>query len=432
MADTSRIKELRTALEEKHRDLTGMSGSWKSEDGVVGGGLVISPEEHAKFTKTAAEAKQIRSLLEAETLTGELGEYLTAPAADPASTKDFGVDAVATKSLSDVFIDSDEYKSAKELGFNRRGTITANAPEGLSITHFGQKDISRLSGGTVAVDTFGRPQHIGLQEKAVRQFHVRDLFPKATTRSPLLYGVRETGYTTGADQVTQRNVGDTDWSTKPSSTISFTPVQFPVATIAHHITVHRQVLEDEPRLRSFIEGRMVDGVMYREDTEMLFGAGGAEKITGIFNTTGVQTYSGLWSDKKSVQVRRSATQAFLAEYEPSGVVVHPTDFEEIEVEETDDGAFRVAISVAVGAEKRLWRLNVVETTAMTAGSFLVGAFGMGAMVYDREMVSVQASTEHATNFTQNLVTILCEERVALEVSRPESFVAGTFTDYVTS
>lgn len=432
MADKSRIKELREALEAKHRDLTGMSGSWKSEDGVEGGGLVISSEEHAKFTKTAAEAKQIRSLLEAEMTADELGSFLNDPAGDPVASSDFGASAVATKSLSDIFLESDEYQEAKNLGFNRRGTITANAPEGLSITQFGTKDISRLSGGTVAVDTFGRPQHVGLQEKAVRQWHVRDLFPKATTRSPLLYGVRETGYTTGADVVTQRNEGDTAWETKPSSTITFTPVQFPVATIAHHITVHRQVLEDEPRLRSFIEGRMVDGVMYREDTEFLFGTGGAEKITGIFNTTGVQTYSGLWSDKKSVQVRRSATQAYLAEYEPSGVVVNPTDFEEIEVEETNDGAFRVAVSVAIGAEKRLWRLNVVETTAMTAGSFLVGAFGMGAMVYDREMVSVQASTEHATNFTQNLVTILCEERVALEVSRPESFVAGTFTDYISS
>lgn len=427
MTDASRVKELRTALEEKHRDLQGMSGSWKDEDGK----LVLSTEEHAKFTSTAAEAKQIRALLDAESMVDELGSYLSEPAETPTAAGDFGR-GVAVKSLSDYFIDSPEYVEAKAAGFSRKGTITAVAPEGLSITQFGTKDISRLSGGTVAVDTFGRPQHIGLQEKAVRQFHVRDLFPRATTRAPLLYGVRETGYTTGADVVTQRNAGDTDWSTKPDSTITFTPVQFPVATIAHHITVHRQVLEDEPRLRSFIEGRMVDGVMYKEDSEMLFGAGGAEKITGIFNTVGVQTYAGLWSDKKSVQVRRAATQAFLAEYEPTGVVVHPTDFEEIEVEETNDGAFRVAVSVAIGAEKRLWRMNVVETTAMTADSFLVGAFGMGAMVYDRELVSVQASSEHGTNFTQNLVTMLCEERVALEVSRPESFVAGTFTDYVTS
>src|SRR5690606_26743524 len=100
-----------------------------------------------------------------------------------------------------------------------------------------------------------------------------------------------------------------------------------------------------------------------------------------------------------------------------------------EIETDDNGAFRVAVAVAIGAEKRIWRLNVVETTAMAADKFLLGAFGMGAQLHDRESVKISVSTENADNFERGLVTVRADERVALEVMRPESFVYGTFTPY---
>ena len=69
---------------------------------------------------------------------------------------------------------------------------------------------------------------------------------------------------------------------------------------------------------------------------------------------------------------------------------------------------------------------LAEHPAITVGEFLVGAFRMGAQVWDRESASVQISTENKDNFTKNMVTILAEERLALTVYRPEAFVKGTF------
>jgi HK97 family phage major capsid protein len=67
---------------------------------------------------------------------------------------------------------------------------------------------------------------------------------------------------------------------------------------------------------------------------------------------------------------------------------------------------------------------------MVEGQFLLGAFGTAAKLYDREQVNVQISTEDSDNFRRNAVTIRAEERVGLEVSRPEAFVVGTITPYV--
>ena len=52
---------------------------------------------------------------------------------------------------------------------------------------------------------------------------------------------------------------------------------------------------------------------------------------------------------------------------------------------------------------------------------------MGAMLlWDREDANVEISREHADFFTRNLAAILCEERLAVTVRRPEAFVYGQF------
>jgi len=74
----------------------------------------------------------------------------------------------------------------------------------------------------------------------------------------------------------------------------------------------------------------------------------------------------------------------------------------------------------------------VDTQAMTLDNFLVGAFKLGAQIFDREDANVEISTEDQDNFIKNLVTIRAEERLALAVYRPESFVKGAFATALSS
>ena len=63
---------------------------------------------------------------------------------------------------------------------------------------------------------------------------------------------------------------------------------------------------------------------------------------------------------------------------------------------------------------------------MDSGDFLVGSFGLAAQLIERTQAEVLVSTEDSDNFRKNLVTVLCEERVALVVRRPQSFVFGSW------
>jgi HK97 family phage major capsid protein len=69
---------------------------------------------------------------------------------------------------------------------------------------------------------------------------------------------------------------------------------------------------------------------------------------------------------------------------------------------------------------------------MTIDKYLVGAFRLGAQIFDREDANVEISTEDDVNFRKNLVTIRAEERLGLAVYRPEAFIKGDFSDNITS
>ncbi len=429
--DKNLVKTLTKQLEEKQLLVEGIASEFKHEDGK----FVVSKEQHSNYRKAVNEAQEIKGLIDAAKQAESNRSYLDAPESDepPAAASGFRggrtMDPLEGKSLGDLFIDSDAYQEAKERGFKHAPHIRADI-EGKSIFNL-------TAGNQPSMQALGQAQATNWQLQARRKKHIRDLFPKASTRAAVLHAIRETGWVNNATQVKQRYAADgvspatgldTDvFGKAPRSKLLLTPVLIPVVEIAHLLDAHKNILSDEPRLRQFINMRMVEGVKYTEDFDILHGVGDGESMTGIFNTPGVQQYTGVSSDEYSVQIRRAVTKALLAEYEPNGLVISPTMWERVEVEEGNDGQFRVAMAVAVGAEKRIWRLDVAETTAIEDTKFLVGAFGMGAQLYDRENVSVAVSTENADMWERGAVTFRAEERVALEVVRPESFVVGTWT-----
>lgn len=431
--DKARIKTLTSALEAKSRDIRGMSEDWKVEDN---GGFVISTEQHAAYLKAVADAEQIKGLIDAEKKAAGIEAFLSGTDHEP-QAPGANADAVQPqmKGLAQAFMESAAYKGMMANGGREtREPFSIEGTDIVTLGALGQKDVYGLSAGTLSgLPGLGRSQQVDLVDRMVRPNRVRDLFARDTTTAAILYGVRETGFTNNARVVPQRENADGTanptgpvFGLKPKSNVTLTTVTYPIATIAHTLDVHRNVLDDEPRLRALLDRDMVDGVKMVEDAQLLYGTGANESITGIFNTPGTQTYTAPTGEKKSRSIRRSATRAALAYFTPTGVVMHPMDWEDIELEEDDNGAYRIAVSVAVGAETRLWQMRVVATPAINEGQFLTGAFGSGAKVYDRQQVNIQVSSENRDNFERNVVTIRAEERIALEVPRPESFVEGAF------
>jgi HK97 family phage major capsid protein len=429
-----RLKELHTALQTKATAIENISNAWKMDGDTV----VVETDQHAAYVKAIGEAEEIKSLIVTEEKASGVFEFLGNPAGPPPAAATDAADAARTglarKSLADQWMASEAFGEMKASDFRRLGQVAA-FEQGLSA--FEQKDIYSAMGGNFTLPVLGTQQDLGLTPRTLRPGRVRDLFPAESTTANLLYGIRETGFVNNAAVVAERRAADgvsaptggpTDvFGLKPKSDLTITPVTYPLCTIAHIMYAHRNTLSDEPRLRGLIDRDMVDGIKMVEDYQILWGDGVGENLTGIMNTPGIQTYTGDSGDPRTAQLRRAMTRAILAYFVPTGIVMHPLDWEDLELERDLNGAYRLAVNVAAGGEQRVWRMRIIDTPAMIEGRYLMGAFGTGAKLYDREQVNIQVSTENRDMFERNAVTLRAEERVGLVVDRPESFVAGTLT-----
>lgn len=440
--DKARIEELQSALRVKMADNKAIADSFRVEDGTV----VVSAEQKSAFDKNMQDIKEIKSLIAGLETMGEVDRWASEPQESVASSYAAAANEVKhlssreIKSIGEMFLDSAEFKA---LNGGRNG---ANMPApwmaSVSLTGFNVKDVfSAMPTGAITTG-LGSVQRDPIVTPPTRTKRVRDLFPTRTTTAAVIEYFRQLGFTTleagrgvnNAATVAERGSGaaSATFGLKPQSSFAFVGEQAPVRTLAHWEAAHRNVLADEPQLRSIIDNELMYGLRLLEDNQILNGDGTGENLLGVLQTPGIQTYA--WSDgatspvpdTKADALRRAATLAFLAYYEPTGIVLHPNDWEDIELTKDANGQYLVAVSVAMGGEPRVWRMPVVDTPAMQEGTALVGAFGTGAQLYDREQASIRISEQHSDFFVRNAIVILAEQRLALAVKRPEAFVAVDF------
>jgi len=428
--DNSRLTELQGAMRTKMAENKTIADNFKIEDGTV----VVSAEQKTAFDKNMADIREIKSLVESLESMRDADKWASEPQDSVAQASAFAsqeiqhvVQSMGRKSIGEAFLASAEFKSLLQSG-----SANMPAPYKSGSEVYSQKDLySALPTGTPG--SFGTIQRDAMVIPPMRTKRVRDLFPSRTTTAAIIEYFRMTGFTNNAAAVAERS--GSAFGAKPQSSFTFVGEQAPVRTLAHWEAAHRNVLADEPQLRSIIDNELMYGLRLQEDAQILNGSGTGENLTGILNTPGVQTYDwsdGVYSatagmsDTKADAIRRAATLSFLAYYEPSGIVLNPNDWEDIELSKDGNGAYVVAVSVAMGGEQKLWRIPVVDTPAIAEGTALIGAFGTGAQIYDRESPSIRISEQHADFFVRNAIVILAEQRLALAVKRPESFVKVSF------
>ena len=432
--DESRLSELQGALRTKMADNKTIADSFKIEDGIV----VVTPEQKSAFDHNMSDIREIKSLIDGLEQMKSVEQWGSESQGSVSGSFDAGAQFRPTeaKSLGQMFTDSPEFKSLQggRNGANMVSPFVLNSS--VANAGFNVKDVySALPTGTPG--SFGTIQRDAMVTPPTRTKRVRDLFPARTTTAAVIEYFRMLGFTTpgttavnNAGPVAERSGGA--FAAKPQSSFQFVGEQAPVRTLAHWEAAHRNVLADEPQLRSIIDNELLYGLRLQEDYQILQGDGTGENLKGILETTGIQTYD--WSDgatepvadTKADAIRRAATLALLAYYEPTGVVLNPQDWEDIELTKDANGQYLIAVSVAMGGEPKLWRVPVVDTPAMPVGQALIGAFGTGAQLYDREQASIRISEQHADFFVRNAIVILAEQRLALAVKRPESFVSVTF------
>jgi HK97 family phage major capsid protein len=258
----------------------------------------------------------------------------------------------------------------------------------------------------------------GVVPMALPYRSVSDLMLDGSTDGNTLEYYEETTFTNNAAEVAEG-------ASKPESALDFTLRTDAVRKIATWIPATDEVLADNAQLRSYIEERLRFMVIKRREQQLISGDGTAPNISGILDRSGIQTQAKGADPTFDAIMKAMTLVRYTADAEPTGLVMHPNDWQDLVLTRTADGVYILGNPGETMASMRLWGLDVRVVPAMTENTALVGAFRPYAQIFRRGGLTVTASTEHSTYFIENKVAILAEERLGLAVYRPAAFATVT-------
>lgn len=314
------------------------------------------------------------------------------------------------RSMGSQWTDSDAYRAAFGKGVKRSSTWGTEAvevfdPRAATLTE------DPASGGALVT-----PQYVpGILPLATRRLVVADLLSSGTTDSNMISYFKEKTWTNAAAPILEGTA-------KPESALTFEAANAPVRKIAHWLPVSEEMLEDVAAIRSYIDARLALGVSFAEETQLLNGTGVAPELLGLrVAATAADVVRNAAEPNFEAILRQIMAIYGASLLMPDGVVLNPADWTTTLLAKTGQGQYFTQGPFAPIQSPTLWGLPVAITPAMAATVALVGAFKMGAQVFRRGGLRIEASNSHQDFFVKNLVAIRAEERLALAIYRPGAF-----------
>lgn len=424
-AALEKARTIAKTAEDAGRDLT-------DDERTEIGGLLKEAEGHKKALKAKQDDAAVRKTI--ADLGAELG--LEPTPQRPTGTAD-GF-AKPGKSIGHTVIGSAEYKELLAQFPDGRIPDKARVQSrsiGFKTLLTGASDTS--AGAFVETDYTGIYEPLGR-----RELTLRDLISVRQTGSDTVEFVRQTARTNAAAptaEATTAALPTQDGSTgplveaagggyKPEGGFTFAKVTATVKTIAEWVPATKRGIADAAQLRGLIDEELRDGLREVEEDQVLLGDGTGENLTGILETSGIQsqaysaTVTGL-DPLLETTLKAKTKVRTVGRTRPNAFLLNPADWEAIQLARLAKNPANEATGDGVPT---LHGLPVVESDAITAGVGLVANFRK-AVLWDREQAMVSMTDSHADFFIRNLVAVLAEERVAFGVIRPAAFVQVDLT-----
>lgn len=265
----------------------------------------------------------------------------------------------------------------------------------------------------------------GITPEARQVLRIRDLFSARPTTMQVVDFVKVTTPMSIASPVPEASI-------KPENSLTFQSVSEKVRLLATWIPATRQVLDDFTELMGFIQSAIPYYVNLEEELQLLGGDNTGENLHGLvpqaaaFSTALLPSAAKGWN---KIDVIATAIKQINAakEIEPTFAVISTNDWWDIRLTKDSFGRYILG-DPQIAVRPNIFGLDVVPTTSMAQGTFLVGSGSpVAAEIRDRMEMQVEISTEHSDYFVRNLVAIRAEKRLALITKRVNSFVTGSFT-----
>ncbi len=211
--------------------------------------------------------------------------------------------------------------------------------------------------------------------------------------------------------------------------------EVPVIKIAGYSDVSMEVIDDTDDFEAFIVNELREDYLDTEDTQILYGSGVAPNMEGL-NITSLKasdiptTFTQPTNPQKWDCIIGAKATLTGREYEPSIVLLNPSDYEEMTATKGTDAHYIAKELVFTGSTAMVRGMMIYKTTAVNAGEFFVMDARSSELAI-RKSVTIDRSEENGTNFIDNLETFRIEGRAALAKIYPDMVFSDTFANVIT-
>lgn len=259
-------------------------------------------------------------------------------------------------------------------------------------------------------------------EEATRPIAVIDIIPMNSTGMAAVKYMEETTFTNNAAEAAEA-------AQYGEAALALTEQSQTVEKIGVFLPVTDEQLEDVQQVQGYLNNRLPFMIRQRLDSQIINGNGSTPNLLGILNATGVQTIAQVDNSGDLVTdvLYRAMTLIRVNAFaNPSGIVMNPNDWETIRLYKTNDGIYVWGHPSEAGPE-RIFGLPVVQSTAITEKTALVGAFADMCEFNERRGIEVKVSDSHDDYFIKGKQAIRADMRGAMVTYRPAAFVDVTLT-----
>lgn len=237
-------------------------------------------------------------------------------------------------------------------------------------------------------------------------------------------------HSAGAQITSDEFTWTSETQTYPRASINIQELTCDIKNVGDYMVVSDNIMDDSQLFADEVDMELPLILRRMMEKMALYGDGNSsEEWQGVLTSTDVLNYA--WSDGKVGDtkldaVRRSITIASLAERAPDTILLNPKDCEDLELQKSDDKMYVNKVVILPDGSLAVWRLPVIETTAIKAGDFLVASFRQGCRFYDREQAETRIFEQDVDNVRTSRLTVRAKGRVGFALREPEAFVYGQF------
>jgi HK97 family phage major capsid protein len=275
-----------------------------------------------------------------------------------------------------------------------------------------------ISGGSIVPATFDEL----IRKLPQRQLRLRNLIRMASADADVVSFLQQTVFTNNAAPVALGAL-------KPTTVLTVQRVDQSVQTIAHlSEPIDRALLMDASQLAQFVDDQLILGVLLAEENQIVNGNGTTPNLRGVLNTSGVLTQA-RGADTGMDAIFKAVTQVRANFFEPTGILIHPTDWQNIRLAKNAQGDYYYGPPNVDGAAE-LFGVPVAISPVLAVGTAVVADWQQ-SQLWIREDARVTFAEQgglgaaNAEIFSRNQIVFRGEERAAFGVVRPAAFCSVT-------